>query len=170
MRLADRYGSNERAARRTVKTEGYLQGAIMKVSARNKLDGTISAVTPGPVSTEVVLDLAGADKLVAVVTSESAKKLALTVGKRAVGLVKAPSVTLVTDAGNYRFSARNQFTGQVSRVEKGAVNSEVAVRLPGGTEIWAVVTNDAVSELQLASGKPATALIKASQVIVGVGA
>ena len=142
----------------------------MKVSARNKLDGTISAVTHGPVSTEVVLDLAGGDKLVAVVTSESAKKLALTVGKRAVGLVKAPSVTLVTDAANYRFSARNQFTGQVSRVEKGAVNSEVAVRLPGGTDIWAVVTNDAVSELQLASGKPATALIKASQVIVGVGA
>jgi molybdate transport system regulatory protein len=141
----------------------------MKVSARNKLEGTVSAVHPGPVSTEVVLDLGG-EKLVAVVTSESAKKLALTVGKRAVGLVKAPSVMLVTDAANYRFSARNQFTGQVSRVEKGAVNSEVAIRLQGGAEIWAVVTNEAVSELQLASGKPATALIKASQVVVGVAA
>jgi molybdate transport system regulatory protein len=153
-----------------VKGEGHLQGAIMKVSARNRLEGTISTVNPGPVNTEVVLDLGGSDRLVAVVTSESAKKLGLTVGKRAVGIVKAPSVTIVTDAANYRFSARNQFTGEVSRVEKGAVNSEVAIRLPGGAVIWAVVTNDAVSELQLASGKPATALIKASQVIVGVAA
>ena len=68
----------------------------MKVSARNKLEGTISAVNAGPVSTEIVLDLAGGDKLVAVVTSESAKRLGLAAGKKAVGLVKAPSVTLVT--------------------------------------------------------------------------
>ena len=142
----------------------------MKISARNKLEGTISAVNAGPVSTEVVLDLAGGDKLVAVVTSESAKKLGLATGKRAVGLVKAPSVTVLTDAGNFRFSARNQFAGKVAEVLKGAVNSEVVIRLPGGSVISAVVTNEAVSELQLASGKPATALFKASQVILGVTA
>jgi len=142
----------------------------MKVSARNRLEGTISAVNQGAVNTEVVLDLGGSDKLVAVVTSESAKRMGLTAGKRAIGLVKAPSVTIVTDAANYRFSARNQYAGEVTRVEKGAVNSEVAIRLPGGTVLSAVVTNEAVSELQLATGKPATALIKASQVIVGVSA
>jgi molybdate transport system regulatory protein len=140
----------------------------MKISARNRFEGTISAVKTGPVSTEVVLDLAGGDKLVAVITSESAKRLGLTAGKRAVGLVKAPSVTVLTDAANYRFSARNQFAGQVTQLLKGAVNSEVAIRLPGGSVVSAVVTNEAVSELQLASGKPATALIKASQVILGV--
>ena len=142
----------------------------MKVSARNKLEGTISAVNAGPVSTEIVLDLAGGDKLVAVVTSESAKRLGLAAGKKAVGLVKAPSVTLVTDAGNYRFSARNQYTGKVSQLVKGAVNSEVSIKLPGGTVISAIVTNEAVEELQLASGKSATALIKASHVIVGIAA
>ena len=129
----------------------------MKVSARNKLEGTISAVNAGPVSTEIVLDLAGGDKLVAVVTSESAKRLGLAAGKKAVGLVKAPSVTLVTDAGNYRFSARNQYTGKVSQLVKGAVNSEVSIKLPGGTVISAIVTNEAVEELQLASGKSAGA-------------
>ena len=140
----------------------------MKVSARNKLEGTISTVNPGPVSTEVVLDLAGGDKLVAVVTSESAKRLGLAAGKKAVGLVKAPSVTLLTDAGNYRFSARNQFAGQITKVVKGAVNSEVAIRLASGNVVSAVVTNDAATELQLAAGKSATALIKASHVILGV--
>ena len=142
----------------------------MKISARNKLEGTISAITSGPVSTEVVLDLAGGDKLVAVITASSEKKLGLAKGKKAVGLVKAPLVILLTDAGNYRFSTRNQFTGQVTQVTKGAVNSEVSIRLPGGSVISAIVTNEAVSELQLAAGKQATALIKASHVILGVSA
>ncbi len=140
----------------------------MKVSARNKLEGTISAVNGGPVSTEVVLDLAGGDQLVAVVTSESAKKLGLAKGKKAVGLIKAPLVTLLTDAGGYKFSARNQFAGQVTLVSKGAVNSEVTLKLAGGTVISAVVTNDAVSELKLTAGQSAVALIKASHVIIGV--
>ncbi len=142
----------------------------MKVSARNKFEGTISSVNAGPVNAEVVIDLAGGDKLVAVVTAGSAKSLGLAAGKRAVGLVKATAVTVLTDADNYRFSARNQFKGQVTQVVKGAVNSEVAIRLPGGSVVSAVVTNEAVSELQLAAGKPATALIKASQVILGVAA
>jgi len=140
----------------------------MKISARNKFEGTISAVNAGPISTEVVLDVQGGEKLVAVVTSESAKRLGLAAGKRAAAFVKAPSVTLVTDAGSYRFSARNQFTGQVAELAKGGVNSEVTIRLSSGNVISAVVTNEAVAELQLAAGKPATALIKASQVILGV--
>ena len=116
----------------------------MKISARNKLEGTISAVNAGPVSTEVILDLAGGDKLVAVITSESAKKLGLAKGKKAVGLVKAPLVTILTDAGNYKFSARNQLAGQVASVTKGAVNSEVTIRLQGGSVISAMVTNESV--------------------------
>jgi molybdate transport system regulatory protein len=142
----------------------------MKISSRNKFEGTISAITAGPVSTEVVLDLAGGEKLVAVVTSSSASGLGLAKGKKAVGFVKAPSVTLLTDAGNYRFSARNQYKGEVTQVIKGAVNSEAVIRLPSGNSISAIVTNEAAAELQLASGKQVTALIKASQVILGVAA
>lgn len=142
----------------------------MKISTRNKFEGTIATVNSGPVSTEVVLDLAGGDKLVAVVTTSSAKNLGLATGKRAVGLVKAPSVTVLTDADNYRFSARNQYRGQVTELTKGAVNSEVAIRLSSGAVVTAVVTNEAVTELQLAAGKQATALIKASQVILAVAA
>lgn len=87
-----------------------------------------------------------------------------------MGLIKAPLVTLLTDAGNYKFSARNQLAGQVASVTKGAVNSEVSLRLPGGSVISAMVTNESVFELQLAAGKQATALIKASHVILGVSA
>ena len=67
-----------------------------------------------------------------------------------------------------KISARNQLAGTVESVKKGAVNSEVAVKLPNGTLIHAVVTNDAVLELGLKPGTPAVALIKASHVILGV--
>jgi molybdate transport system regulatory protein len=139
----------------------------MKISVRNKFEGTISSVNAGPVSTEVVLDLGGGDQLVAVVTSASAQQMGLKSGKKAIGLVKAPSVVIVTDAAGYRFSARNQFSGKVVRVTKGGVNSEVTIRLSGGNEVSAVVTNEAASELQVTSGQSVTALIKASQVILG---
>lgn len=142
----------------------------MKASARNQLTGTVSTVHHGPVNTEIVLDLAGGDRLVAVVTTDSAKRLGLEHGKQAVGLVKAPAVTLVTEESAFKFSARNQLGGQIEHVTKGAVNSEVAVRLPGGNVLHAVVTNEAVADLQLVAGRAVTALIKASSVIVGVPA
>ena len=50
------------------------------------------------------------------------------------------------------------------------MNNEVAVTLSGGTVVHSVVTNEAVLELGLKVGEPATALIKASHVILGVPA
>ncbi|MCP5159105.1 MAG: TOBE domain-containing protein [Gammaproteobacteria bacterium] len=63
-------------------------------------------------------------------------------------------------------SARNQFRGQVSYLEKGAVNSEVKVDLGEGLEIFAIVTNEAVVELGLALGKETIVLIKSSFVLL----
>lgn len=65
-----------------------------------------------------------------------------------------------------RTSARNQFRGRVSRIVKGAINSEVHLDLGEGLEIFAIVTNEAVDELGLAAGREALALIKASFVIL----
>ncbi|MGL4754753.1 MAG: TOBE domain-containing protein, partial [Aeromonadaceae bacterium] len=85
-------------------------------------------------------------------------------------LVKAPWVILVTGDSGLRFSARNQLTGTVSALAKGAVNTEVALTLDGGTVVHAIITNEAVLELGLTVGSPATALIKASHVVLGVPA
>ena len=59
----------------------------------------------------------------------------------------------MTEAGRYRFTAGNEFLGEVARIIPGAVNSDVDLRLRGGHAIRAVVTNDAVVELQLKPGK-----------------
>ena len=50
----------------------------------------------------------------------------------------------------------------------GAVNAEVVLDLGSGTSIAAIVTQASVQALGLTVGRPATALFKASSVIVGV--
>ena len=67
-----------------------------------------------------------------------------------------------------KVSARNVFRGKVKQLRNGAVNAEVVLDLGGGSEVVAVVTRDAVAELGLAAGVKATAVIKASHVILGV--
>lgn len=142
----------------------------MNVSARNVFKGKITALVDGAVNAEVELGLPGGDKIVAIVTEGSVQSLGLAVGKEAVAYVKAPWVMLLAGPANVKFSARNQLAGKVSKLQKGAVNTEVAVTLPGGTVVYAVVTNEAVLELGLKEGSEASALIKASHVILGVPA
>lgn len=142
----------------------------MNVSARNVFKGKITALVDGAVNAEVELTLPGGDKIVAIVTEGSVQSLGLAVGKEAVAYVKAPWVMLLAGPANVKFSARNQLAGKVGKLQKGAVNTEVAVTLPGGTMVFAVVTNEAVLELGLKEGSEASALIKASHVILGVPA
>ncbi len=142
----------------------------MKISARNVFQGRITAITGGAVNAEVEITTAGGDKIVAIVTEGSVKSLGLARGAEASAYVKAPSVILMTGQPDMRFSARNQLGGKVVEVARGAVNSEVKLQLSGGALVHAVVTNEAVDELGLKPGVAATALIKASQVIVGVPA
>lgn len=66
-------------------------------------------------------------------------------------------------------SARNALRGLVSRVETGAVNSEVTLQVAPGVEIVSVVTRQSVDDLGLAVGKPAIALIKSSFVVLAKG-
>lgn len=142
----------------------------MKVSARNVFTGKITALVDGAVNAEVEITVPGGDRIVAIVTEGSVKSLGLAVGKDAVAYVKAPWVMLLTGDPDVRFSARNQLAGTVKRLAKGAVNTEVSIELPGGAIVHAVVTNEAVLELGLKEGVAATALIKASNVVLGVPA
>ena len=65
-------------------------------------------------------------------------------------------------------SARNRVRGTVKEVTHGAVNSEVVLVLPDGTEIVSIVTKASAERLQLAPGKGAYAVVKASNVMIAV--
>ena len=127
-------------------------------------------LTEGPVNAQAELTTPGGDRIVAVLTREGLQSLGLELGSEATAYVKAPWVMLLTGGGEVRFSARNQLSGIVRSVMRGQVNAEVSLELPGGTTVCAVITNEAVMELGLREGVPATALIKASHVVLGVAA
>jgi molybdate transport system regulatory protein len=142
----------------------------MKSSARNQFSGVVAAVREGAINDEIELEIAPGQRLVSTVTRESRRALKLEVGAKALALVKASSVMLVSDGAGMRFSARNQLAGKVDAVMTGAVNSEVLVRLPGGAVIVAIVTNASVSGMGLRQGDDATAMFKASSVFLATKA
>ncbi len=68
-----------------------------------------------------------------------------------------------------RLSTRNQLTGTITEVTPGAVMATVKVKLDGGEQIvTASITREAVEELGLKVGIPATVLIKSTEVMLGV--
>jgi molybdopterin-binding protein len=67
-----------------------------------------------------------------------------------------------------RLSARNILKGKVKQVKPGVVNTEVVIELPGGPEIVSIITKESADRLGLAAGKEAYAIIKASNVVIGV--
>ncbi len=143
-----------------------IQRIGMKTSARNQFFARVAAVRKGAVNDEIELEMAGGQKLAAIVTSESTETLGLAPGVDAFALIKASSVMLVTQPGEAKFSARNQLKGTVARVVPGAVNTEVSLLLAGGVTVVAIITNDSCAELALAEGVEATAMFKASAIIL----
>jgi molybdopterin-binding protein len=67
-----------------------------------------------------------------------------------------------------KISARNMLKGKVKTLKTGAVNDEVIVELPGGSEIVSIITKSSAESLGLAPGKEVYAIIKASNVMIGV--
>jgi|SRR5579859_2413421 len=140
----------------------------MRISARNVLAGEIKEVTRGPVNAEIILTLQGGELITAVITNASANSLELAKGKKAFAIVKASEVMIGKGLEKAKLSARNILAGDVAHVTAGAVNSEVVVRLPGGTEIVASITKASVEALDLKAGDPVSAVVKASNVLIGV--
>ena len=136
------------------------------ISARNQLPATVKNVKKGAVHDEITLELAGGATLTAIITSESTQNLELAAGKEAVAVIKASSVLVSTDE-TLRLSARNQLAGTVSRIETGAVNSEVDVKVGGNTFV-AIITKHSAEEMKLAVGQAVNVIVKASHVLVGV--
>jgi molybdopterin-binding protein len=70
----------------------------MKLSARNRLDGTVTDVRRGEAITNVHLDVAG-QRLVASITTEAVDELGLAPGARVTAVIKASDVMIATDLG-----------------------------------------------------------------------
>lgn len=140
----------------------------MKTTARNQFLGTITAVRSGAVNDEIELSLPGGTRLVAIVTRESTSALGLRTQLPAIALISAGDVLIATGLEQAKVSARNQLHGTVRTLVPDAVNAEVVLDLDGGGELVAIITEASVQRLALAPGARATALVKASDVVLAV--
>ena len=67
-----------------------------------------------------------------------------------------------------RLSARNILKGRITKVTQGAVESEIVIELSPGVEIVSTITKSSAEGLNLKVGDVAHAIVKASNVIIGV--
>ena len=67
-----------------------------------------------------------------------------------------------------KISARNVLKGTIISYEIGAINVEVVIEISPGIEITSVITKSSFEKLGLDSGKEAYAIIKGSNVMLGV--
>jgi molybdopterin-binding protein len=67
-----------------------------------------------------------------------------------------------------KLSARNALKGKVKKVTAGVVNTEVVVELPGGDEVVSMISKESAEKLGLKPGKDVYAVIKATNVMIGI--
>ncbi len=67
-----------------------------------------------------------------------------------------------------KISARNTLKGTIKKLEIGAVNAEIVIEVAPGVEITSIITKDSAESLDLSQDKEVYAIIKSSNVMVGV--
>jgi molybdopterin-binding protein len=67
-----------------------------------------------------------------------------------------------------KISARNKLKGKILDVKKGATTAHVRLEIAPGQIVTAAITNEAVEELGLKAGTSASAVIKASDVMIAI--
>ena len=67
-----------------------------------------------------------------------------------------------------KLSARNQLKGTIIEIQEGAVNGIVKLDIGGGNVISSTISMNAIKELELAVGKEAYAVVKATSVMIGI--
>jgi molybdopterin-binding protein len=66
-----------------------------------------------------------------------------------------------------KISARNRLKGKIVEVKKGTTTAHIKIDI-GGQIVTSAITNEAVDDLKLAAGQDAYAVIKASDVMIGI--
>lgn len=66
-----------------------------------------------------------------------------------------------------KLSARNVLAGKVTEVSRGPTSARIKVQLDGGAVVTSSITTEAAEELKLAIGDKVSAVVKASDVMIG---
>jgi molybdate transport system regulatory protein len=145
-----------------------LKPLAIKTSATNQLFGTIASIQPGAINAEVIVELKGGEQIVADLSLSTLDRLELNIGKDVLLLINAPEIGIATDFGRQQLSARNCLPSRVIRLQRDDVDSQVALRLPGGDSLIATITQSSAESLGLKCDMPVNAVFKSNAVMLAV--
>ncbi len=138
----------------------------MMISARNQIDATVEELQKGPVNVLALLESHNGTKMAASISTMSTEAMQLKCGDKIIALFQASHVLIATGWA-LEISARNKFYGVAESICIGSVDTEVVVRLNDSNDtLRAVITNDALVELDIKAGDEVVAIVKASEVMI----
>jgi molybdate transport system regulatory protein len=104
---------------------------VLQSSARNQLRGQIADIVAGKIDSEISINLGNSIEIVATITNTSRADMDLDVGKFIIALIKSSWIILSKNLG-LKTSARNNLEGEIVRLIKGDVNTEVIIDIGNG--------------------------------------
>lgn len=138
----------------------------MQISARNQISGTVELIEHGKINAEIFIKLKSGYTLVSVITNTAANNLNLKIGDEVVAIFKSSTVLITTDI-TLNISARNKFQGTIDSVNKDEINTELIIDIGNSDKIASVITTSSFERLKIDIGTQVSAIIKASDVIIG---
>ncbi len=126
----------------------------MSLRVRNRIPGTVTAVTTGGAMATVKVRLDGGQDVTSAITVDAVKELGRAEGAAVSALVNSTEVSLATGAVE-GLSLRNRLPGTVGDIATGGAMAAVKVTVEGG-ELTSAITKDAVADLGPAVGSPVT--------------
>lgn len=67
-----------------------------------------------------------------------------------------------------KLSARNNLNGTIKTIESGLITCKVVIDLGNGNEITSIISKDSIDSLDLKEGMEACAIVKSTEVIIGI--
>lgn len=136
----------------------------MRLSIRNQLTGTVTAISHGEAMATVRSRLSNGQEITAAITLEAVNDLGLTDGTEVQILIKSTEIALATQPLN-GISIRNQLPGQITAITTGPAMTSVKITINGGnTELTSAITTAAATDLNLKVGQTITALVKSTEI------
>ena len=120
-----------------------------KTSARNAFFGKVHRIQKGDVQATIEIASVGGYIVNAVITNHSLARLGLKRGRLVMAEIKAPWMMLYMGDEEPKSTAENIFRGMVYRITRGQVTSEVVVRIPDGTELCSIITEQSAKQVGL---------------------
>lgn len=150
--------------------EPYLQimdRLRLRTSARNQLLAKVRQIRPEGLNDRIELQLPGTgQRLAALITHTSSERLNLKVGDDVFALVKASWVRLHAVDEIAQQAPDNLLLGEVQQLERGELETEVQIQLPGGTQLTAQLVSSQVDALALAVNGAVQVRIDPEQIIL----